>query len=47
MKLKNKWNGKIYKLINKTENNVTLEREDGTQFSIQNSELKFSYIELK
>lgn len=43
-KVKNKWNGKEYFVV--VEDNareVTLEREDGTRFTIQKSELLFSY----
>ena len=42
---RNKWNGKIYSVISEGENNVTLEREDGSQFTIQKKEYFFSYFE--
>lgn len=42
--VKNKWNGKKYFVV--VEDNpkeVVLQREDGTQFTIQKSELLFNY----
>lgn len=44
-KVKNKWNGQFYKVIDITDNMVTLERENGSQFTIQKSEYFFSYVE--
>ena len=43
----NKWNGNFYKVILFTYNMVTLEREDGSQFTIQKAEYFFSYSEKK
>lgn len=40
----NKWNKKKYKVVNVTENNVTLERTDGSTFTIAKSEFNFTYI---
>lgn len=42
---KNKWNGKLYKIVNIGEKDVTLQREDGSVFTIQKSEYFFSYFE--
>ena len=47
MLVQNKWNGGIYKVIDITDNMVTLEREDGSQFTIQKSEYFLSYSEKK
>lgn len=44
MTVKNKWNKKTYKIVKEENNLVTLERENGEQFTIQKSELKFNYI---
>lgn len=44
-KVVNKWTGKLYTVINETDREVTLEREDRTRFTIQKSELLFSYYE--
>ena len=43
-KVRNKWNGKDYFVVtNDNAKAVTLKREDGTTFTIQKSELLFSY----
>lgn len=34
MQARNRWNKKIYKVIEKTDKTITLQREDGTQFTI-------------
>lgn len=47
MLVRNKWNGRTYKVIDTIDNMVTLEREDGSQFTIQKSEYFFSYFEKK
>lgn len=49
MKVKNKWNGKLYTVIstNEVDNTTTLERDDGSQFTIQTKELYSNYIEVK
>ena len=44
---RNKWNNKMYKVLEITDKNVTLRREDGRQFTIQKSEYFFSYFEKK
>lgn len=43
----NKWNGKDYKVVLVEGGKVTLQREDGSQFTIQKSEYFFSYSEKK
>lgn len=49
MKVKNKWNGKIYIVLetNETDNTTTLKRDDGSQFTIQTKELYFNYREIE
>lgn len=42
-KVKDKWNGKFYTVVKENQNEVTLEREDKTQFTIRKSELLFNY----
>ena len=39
----NRWNGKMYEVLEITDKNVTLRREDGSQFTIQKSNI-FSVI---
>lgn len=40
----NKWNGKLYKILNDSGNNVELERcSDKMKLSISKSEYNFSY----
>jgi hypothetical protein len=43
--VRNKWNGHFYKVKNMTDKEVTLEREDGTELTINKSEYFFSYSE--
>ena len=43
--VRNKWNGKTYKVLETTDKAVTLQREDGTKFTIQKSEYFFNYFE--
>ena len=45
MLARNKWNNKMYEVLEITDKNVTLQREDGSQFTIQKSEYFFSYFE--
>lgn len=47
MLVRNKWNNKKYLVLEITDKNVTLRREDGSQFTIQKSEYFFSYFEKK
>lgn len=40
----NKWNGKLYKILNDSGNNIELERcSDKVKLSISKSEYNFSY----
>ena len=41
----NKWNKKTYKVIKVTDVSVTLERADGSQFTINKKEYFSNYIE--
>ena len=41
----NKWNKKEYQVVNISDKEVTLERKDGSTFTIQKSEYFFSYLE--
>lgn len=41
----NKWNRKKYRVLERTDRNVTLEREDGSRFTIVKSEYHSAYIE--
>ena len=45
--VRNKWNNKMYEVLEITDKNVTLQHEDGSQFTIQKSEYFFSYSEKK
>lgn len=47
MLVRNKWNNKKYLVLEITDKNVTLQREDGSQFTIRKSEYFFSYSEKK
>ena len=47
MLVRNKWNNKMYEVLEITDKNVALRREDGSQFTIQKSEYFFSYSERK
>lgn len=46
MVVKNRWNGKEYKLIESDDNSVTLERSDGTRFMIKRVEYYENYYEV-
>ena len=46
-KAKNKWNRKIYDILEMNENSVKLLRQDGSSFVISKSEFDFTYFELK
>lgn len=39
----NKWNGRTYKVLERKDCDVVLQREDGSQFTIQKKEYFFSY----
>lgn len=43
--VKNRWNRKIYRVVEINDNKVTLEREDKTQFTIVKAEYFLNYIE--
>ena len=45
MLVRNKWNGKMYEVLEITDKNVTLQREDGSQFIIKKAEYFFNYSE--
>lgn len=45
--LKNKWNGRTYFLIKEGGNDVTLQRDDGSKFTIRQSDFKFNYEKKK
>jgi hypothetical protein len=45
--VRNKWNGKTYKVLETTDKTVKLQREDGSQFTIQKSEYFSNYFEKK
>ena len=47
MLVRNKWNNKKYLVLEITDKNVTLQRDDGSQFTIQKSEYFLSYSEKK
>ncbi len=47
MIFRNKYNNKNYKVIEVKDNQVTLERNDGTRFTISKNEFSFYYTELK
>lgn len=45
MLVRNKWNKKTYKVIEVKDGKVTLERSDGTQFTIAKAEYSLNYAE--
>ena len=47
MLVRNKWNNKMYEVLEITDKNVTLQRDNGSQFTIQKSEYFLSYSEKK
>lgn len=44
MTVKNRWNRKIYQVVEVKGNKVTLKREDGTVFTIAEKEYLANYI---
>lgn len=46
MKVKNKWNGKLYTVINISDGTVKLQRSDGSEFTISQKEYKLNYREV-
>lgn len=47
MLVRNKWNGKMYEVLEITDKNVTLQREDGSRFTIMKKEYFSNYSEKK
>ena len=47
MIIRNKWNGKLYTLIQDKGSSVILQRSDGSEFEISKSEFKANYMEIK
>ena len=47
MQVKNKWNKKIYSVVNKDNGKVILQRVDGSRFEIAEKEFKSNYIDFK
>ena len=45
MTVKNKWNGKLYVIIQEKDGKVTLQREDGSTFTISKGEYFSNYSE--
>lgn len=43
MKVRNKWNGKVYTVIERKEKTVVLKRGDGSVFEIQAGEFESIY----
>ena len=47
MLVRNKWNNKMYEVLEITDKNVTLQREDGSEFTIAKSELYANYANIQ
>lgn len=47
MKVKNKWNGLIYEVLEMQDIEVTLKRSDNSVFTIQKSIFLSTYVEIK
>lgn len=45
MLVRNKWNKNLYTFVKEEEGKVTLERSDGTQFTIAKAEYFLNYTE--
>lgn len=45
MKVKNKWNGKLYTILSVSNDTVKLQRSDGSEFEIQKTDYYFNYKE--
>ena len=45
--VRNKWTGKLYKVLEVTNNEVTLRREDGSEFTIAKTEFSATYSDLR
>lgn len=46
-KVLNKWNNRVYKVLEQKDGMVTLERDDGSQLIIEAKEFQFNYKEQK
>lgn len=46
-KVQNKWTNRVYEIISRTDNSVTMKRENGSVFTINRKEFEFSYHEMK
>lgn len=46
IKVRNRWNCNIYMVVKVTDKEVTLRREDKSEFTISKSEFLFGYREL-
>lgn len=47
LKVRNKWNGRVYTVLAMSDSMVKLQRSDGSEFEIQKSEYYFNYREVK
>ena len=47
MQVKNKWNKKIYSVVNKENSKIILQRVDGSRFEITEKEFKSNYVDFK
>lgn len=46
-KVLNKWNNREYLVLEQGDNTVTLQRDDGSEFTIEAKEFRFNYKEQK
>lgn len=46
MEAKNKWNGRMYDIVQVSDKEVTLRRASGSIFTIQRKEFDFNYIKI-
>lgn len=46
-KVLNKWNNREYLVLEHGDNTVTLQRDDGSEFTIEAKEFRFNYKEQK
>ena len=46
-KVQNRWNNRVYKVLEQKDDMVTLERDDGSQLTIEAKEFRFNYRESK
>ena len=47
MQVKNKWNKKIYSVVNKENSKIILQRVDGSRLVITEKEFKSNYVDFK